>query len=361
VLDTELTRLLQIFRPIIQAPMAGGPTTPELVAAVTGAGSLGMLPGTGVPPDALRGAIEAIRSGTDGPFGVNFLLAPPEPGGDVEAVQTALDPLRAELGLPPGPRELTVPPSILADQVGVALSEGVRVLSFALGDPSSFVEPAHEAGALVFSMVTTVEEAVRVAEAGVDVIVAQGAEAGGHCSTFELGPGREAPLVGTIALVPQVVDAVSVPVVACGGIVDGRGLAAALALGAAGAQLGTRFVLAREAGTAPAYRAALERAVETDTVVTTRFTGRPARSIRNRFVDRLSAVEPLPWPLQRFAAEDIYAAAFAHGDAGLIPLLAGQGLRGLRDGQPAAEIVEEIAAQAEVVLRALASPSSSSS
>ena len=360
MLDTELTRLLQLRRPIVLAPMGGGPTTPELVAAVTEAGGLGMFAATGLPPDALRDAIAAIRAQTDRPFGVNWLIAPPASGGDIETVQAALDPLRAELGLPPGRREVTLPPSALPDQIEVALSAGVRVMSFALGDPSSFVEPAHESGALVSAMVTTVDEAIRVAAAGVDFVVAQGAEAGGHRSTFELGPGLEPALVGTIALVPQVIDAVPVPVVASGGIVDGRGLAAALALGAAGAQLGTRFLLAREAGTAPAYRAALVRAVETDTIVTTRFTGRPARSIRNRFVDRLSGVEPLPWPLQRFAAEDIYAEGFTRGDAELIPLLAGQGLRGLRDGQPAAEIVEEIAEQAEAVLRSLSgSPSSS--
>lgn len=360
MLDTELTRLLQLRRPIVLAPMGGGPTTPELVAAVTEAGGLGMFAATGLPPDALRDAIAAIRAQTDRPFGVNWLIAPPASGGDIETVQAALDPLRAELGLPPGRREVTLPPSALPDQIEVALSAGVRVMSFALGDPSSFVEPAHESGALVSAMVTTVDEAIRVAAAGVDFVVAQGAEAGGHRSTFELGPGLEPALVGTIALVPQVIDAVPVPVVASGGIVDGRGLAAALALGAAGAQLGTRFLLAREAGTAPAYRAALVRAVETDTIVTTRFTGRPARSIRNRFVDRLSGVEPLPWPLQRFAAEDIYAEGFTRGDAELIPLLAGQGLRGLRDGQPAAEIVEEIAEQAEAVLRSLSgSPPSS--
>jgi len=144
---------------------------------------------------------------------------------------------------------------------------------------------------------------------------------------------------------------VSVPVVASGGIVDGRGLAAALALGAAGAQLGTRFLLAREAGTAPADLAALERAVETDTVVTTvhRTPGEehPQPVRRPALGGRAAALA-----LQRYAAEDIYAAAFGRGDAELIPLLAGQGLRGLRDGQPAAEIVEEVTAEADAVLRA---------
>ena len=161
------------------------------------------------------------------------------------------------------------------------------MLTFALGDPSRFVGQ----GALVGSMVTTVEEAAHVEAAGTDFVIAQGAEAGGHRSTFDVS--GDVPLVGTMALVPQVVDAVNVPVVATGGIVDGRGVAAALALGAAGAQLGTRFLLAREAATAPAYREALLHAVETDTVVTTSFTGRPARSIRNRFFAELAGTEPL--------------------------------------------------------------------
>ncbi len=142
-----------------------------------------------------------------------------------------------------------------------------------------------------------------------------------------------------MALVPQTVDAVSVPVIASGGIVDGRGLAACLLLGAAGVQIGTRFLLARESAAPPVYRAALVSAVETDTVVTTSFTGRPARSIRNRFVEEIGQTEPLPWPLQRFAAEDIYRAATERGEAAFLPLLAGQCLRGLEDGQAASEIV----------------------
>jgi nitronate monooxygenase len=335
--------------------MAGGPTTPALVAEVSAAGGLGVYAGTGVPPDLLAAAVADIRARTTAPFGVNFLIAPPESGGnDIESVQSVLDRLRAELGLPSGVREVVVPPSQLAEQIEIVLSERVPMLSFALGDPSPFVDSAHEAGVHVCAMVTTVEEAVRVADAGVDLVVAQGAEAGGHRSTFDLSGDPAGALVGTLALVPQVVDAVGAPVIAAGGIFDGRGLAAALALGAAGAQLGTRFLLAAESATSPAYRSALVRAIETDTVVTSSFTGRPARSIRNRFLAELATTEPLPWPLQRFAAEDIYRAGAERGDEQLFPLLAGQGLRPLRDGQPAAEIVAEIAGQAAAVLDALA-------
>ena len=353
MLQTELTRLLQIRRPIIQAPMAGGPTTPELVAAVSQSGALGVYAGAAVALDVLEAKLAAVRAATAAPFGVNFQLVEPGAGGDVEAVQSAVDPLRAELGLPPGPREIDVTEVSVDEQVALALSMGTPIVTFALGDPSRFVGQ----GAVVGAMVASVTEAARVADAGVDFVIAQGAEAGGHRSTFELGPRGEAPLVGTMALVPQVVDAVDVPVVATGGIVDGRGLAAALALGAGGAQLGTRFMLAREAGTAPAYRAALLRAVETDTVVTTSFTGRPARSIRNRFVDAFAGSEPLPWPRQRAAAADLYRAALEQGASDFHPLLAGQALRGLRDGQPATEIVEELAEQATSVLRLLAANS----
>lgn len=350
---TELTRLLGLQYPIVQAPMAGGPTTPELVAQVSAAGGLGVYAGSGVAPDILAASIADIRARTDAPYGVNFLIAPPEDGGDVESVQSVLDRLRGELGLPTGPRDVVVPPSQLREQIDVVLSERVPVLSFALGDPSPFVESAHEAGVLVCAMVTTVEEAVRVVDGGVDLVVAQGAEAGGHRSTFDLSGDRGGALVGTLALVPQIVDAVATPVIAAGGIFDGRGLAAALALGAAGAQLGTRFLLAAESATPQAYRAALVRAIETDTVVTSCFTGRPARTIRNRFVAEQATTEPLPWPLQRFAAEDIYRAAAERGDEQLFPLLAGQGLRSLREGQRAAEIVAEIAEQATAVLDAL--------
>jgi nitronate monooxygenase len=195
---------------------------------------------------------------------------------------------------------------------------------------------------LVLSMVTTVEEAVLVAQGGADVVIAQGAEAGGHRSTFKVGPNGEAPLVGTMALVPQVVDAVDVPVVAAGGVMDGRGFLAALALGATGAQVGTRFLLARESGAHPAYRERLLAATEEDTLVTHVFTGRPARELRNRFVEEYqdAGPEPLAWPLQSVAASDIYQASQSANNGDYSPLLAGQGLRMLKDNQGAAEIVE---------------------
>jgi nitronate monooxygenase len=361
-LSTPLCDLLGVPYPLVQAPMAGGWTTPELVAAVSNAGGFGSLAGAGVPPDRLREGIRTVKELTDRPFAVNFLLAPPGPGSrDVAAAQRFLDGFRERFAIPPGEIELEPPSFSLEEQLEVVFEEGVPVLSVALGDPGELVERAHGEGMLVMSMVGTVEDAVRDAEGGVDVVVAQGAEAGGHRSTVELGPDGEVPLVGTLALVPQVVDAVGVPVVAAGGISDGRGLAAALALGAAGAQMGTRFLLARESGAHPAYRRRLLAGTEEDTLVTRVFTGRPARGLRNRFVEEyLSAgSEPLAWPLQRAAAGDVYRASQAADDGDYSPLLAGQGLRMLReDGQGAEEIVAEVVAEAAEVISRLGGASS---
>lgn len=352
VLRTPLCDLLGIHHPIVQAPMAGGWTTPELVAAVCNAGGFGELAGARVSPDKLREDVRAVKSRTDRPFGVNFLLAPPgEDNKDVALAQRFLDRFREKLGLPPGEPEIVLPPSQLPEQLEVVFEERVPVLSVALGDPVSLVERAHSEGMLLKATATTVEEAVLVAERGADVVVAQGAEAGGHRSTFEVGPNGEVPLVGTMALVPQVVNAVNVPVVAAGGISDGRGVLAALALGAAGAQIGTRFLLARESGAHPAYRERLLSATETGTIVSSAFSGRPARGLRNRFVEEYleAGQEPLAYPLQSMAARDIYEAdRAANGDYSI--MFAGQGLRMIKDGQGAVDIVEEVVNEAVTTL-----------
>ncbi|MEW6635240.1 MAG: nitronate monooxygenase [Actinomycetota bacterium] len=355
---TRLCDLLGVRHPVVQAPMAGGWTTPALVAAVCNAGGLGMLAASRVPPERLREDIRAVKGKTDEPFGVNFLLAGPE--GDARGaaeVQRFLDRFRGELGLPPAETPPIPPPSPLEEQLAVVFEEGVPLLSVALGDPGDLAGRAHERGMLFSAMATTVEEAVLAARRGADFVVAQGAEAGGHRSTFEVGPGGEVPLVGTMALVPQVVDAVEVPVVAAGGIADGRGLAAALALGAEGVQIGTRFLTASESGAFPAYRERLLSARETDTIITRVFSGRPARGIRNRLVRawEWDGPEPLPYPLQSLAAGDVYAAARSRDDGDYAMMLAGQATRLLRPGQSAAEIVEEVVAGARATIRRLES------
>lgn len=348
-LHTPLCDLLGIRYPIIQAPMGGGWTTPELVAAVSNAGGLGMLAASGQGVEQTRNLIRATRALTDRPFGINFQFVPEESGNtDIEGAQRFLNRFRGELGLSAGKTDVAVPPSDVTAQLVPVIEEHVPVVSFALGDPAPLVARLRTAGIRVFTMVTTIDEARQVVAAGVDGLIAQGAEAGGHRSTFAVGPSGEVPLIGTMALVPQVVDAVGVPVVAAGGIMDGRGVAAALALGAGAAQLGTRFLLATESGAGASYRQRLIEATETDTTVTRAFTGRAARSIRNRFIAEYEreGQEPLVWPLQRAAARDIYQAAQAQGQSDYYLLLAGQGLRMATREQGAAEIVAEVVQQA---------------
>jgi nitronate monooxygenase len=345
-LHTPLCDLLQIRYPIIQAGMSGGISTPELVAAVSNAGGLGILGAGRINPEQTRDHIHRIKILTNQPFGVNLVIAPPEPNvQEVQNVQKVLDQFRHELGIPVSEgNQVTLPSSHLLEQLGIIFEEKVPVLSFGLGDTTRFVSEAHEAGTKVMAMVSTVDEARKVADGGADVIIAQGSEAGGHRSTFALDQNSDAHLIGTIALIPQVVDSVRVPVVAAGGIMDGRGIAAALSLGAQGVSLGTRFLAAKESGAFPAYKQRLLQATEADTLITKVFTGRPARSIRNRFITEFekAGIRPLAWPLQGVAADDIYRQAQLKNNADYFPILAGQGLRLLREEHAAAEIIEEL-------------------
>jgi nitronate monooxygenase len=295
--------------------------------------------------EQLREQIEAVRRLTSRPFGVNFLLALPDAAPtEVDAIQRALDVGRSKLGLMPGATSLQLPPSQTAAQFDLVCETRVPIVGFAMGDPGPWVERAKRSGAFVMAMATTVDDAIRLQACGVDAIVAQGSEAGGHRSSLDLPSDAEPPLVGLLALVPQMADAVQLPIIAAGGIMDGRGVLAALVLGAQAAQLGTRFLLATESGTFEAYRRRLIEATETDTVLTRTLTGRAARALRNdvvRAVERAGA-PVLGWPYQALAAEDLYRAAIANDDAAWAPLLAGQGLRLARKTSSAAEIMASL-------------------
>ncbi len=293
--DTALAGRLGVRLPILQAPMAGGWTTPMLVAQVCEAGGLGSIAGAVLSPDALRAEIAAVRSRTAQPFAVNLFAPLPAPS-DRGLSRWAL---LSGLPVPTVPR----PGFHFADQLAVVIDERVPVLSFTFGIP-----PLTDVDCLTIGTATTVAEAVALADAGVDAVVAQGLEAGGHRGTF-LAPVEQS-LLGTMALVPQVVDAVPIPVIASGGIMDGRGIAAARLLGAQAVQLGTAFLRTDEAGTGAAYRDALSQ----PTSVTRVLTGRAARAVRTPLVARLEAsgVEPPDYPLPRlFLTEP--------------PFLAGQG------------------------------------
>jgi len=344
---TALAERLEVEHAIVQAPMAGGWTTPALVAAVSEAGGLGTLAGARVTPDQLRQQIADTRARTRRPFGVNFQLAPamPETDDDPRA-RELLSEIRARLGL--SAPEPSAAAFVSVEQgIELALEAGVPVISLAMGSPAEWSARIHAAGALVVAAATTVADARELEQAGADVIVAQGAEAGGHRSLLTAGVPRPVPLVGTMALVPAMVDAVRVPVLAAGGIMDGRGIVAALALGAGGVQLGTRFLLATESGAPASYRRRLLAAIETDTTVTAVYTGRPARGLHNAFIDAFerAGVGPLGWPRMGAAALDIFLASQA-ADGEWAPLLAGQGAGQVRREQPAAEIVRELVAEA---------------
>ena len=353
-LDTRVSRLLGTRYPIVQAPMAGGFTTPELVAAVSNAGALGSLGGATLGADELRDAIGAIRRLTDRPFAVNLFAQLPPPEADpeqVEAMQAVLAPLRAELGLSePQDVHSTPPPGLVEAQLAVVADERVPVFSFTFGTLS--LEAAREAGSVILGTATTVAEAVELERLGVDAVVAQSGEAGGHRGTF-LGPFEDA-VVGGVALVPRIVDRVSVPVLLAGGIMDGRGIAAALALGAEGIQLGTAFLGCPEAGSTALQRGVLAGAADR-TLVTRAYSGRQARLVRTRLVDAIedTGVDPLPFPLQAMLVAELRAAALEAGRRDMLFVLAGQGAAAIRE-LPAAELVETLVSETEDAIRRLA-------
>jgi nitronate monooxygenase len=354
---TTLTQRLGLDHPIIQAPLAGGGDTPDLVAAVCEAGALGFIGAAYLTPPHILEAARAVRARTTRPFGINLfapLPAPevvPEPGPALARVA----PFYAELGLPPP--ELPASGGYAFDeQLAAALDSGAAVFSFTFGLlPTSAVAAIKDRGMFLIGTATTVEEAVALEQAGVDTIVTQGSEAGGHRSTF--AAPFDMGMVGTLALVPQVVDAVTVPVIASGGIMDGRGIAAALALGASAVQMGTAFLTCDEAGVPNAYKEAILRAREHETRLTRAFSGRPARGIINRFMTEVDRAEApaaiLPFPLQNALTRSLRNAAAEQGRADYLSLWAGQGVR-LARRQPAATLIARLAHETEAVVRRLA-------
>jgi nitronate monooxygenase len=355
-LHTHLCELLGIRHPLILAGMAGGFTTPELVAAVSRAGGLGVFGATGMAADALSAAVSTARGLTDRPIGVNVLLAPPSDGNpNADAVQQRLATFRKELGLPHPAPEPAITPSPALDLIEAGLEAGAQVVSVGLGDPTPVMNLARKAKAPVIAMVATVTDARQAEASGANILVAQGGEAGGHRSNFTVGPNGEVPTIGTMALVPQIVRAVNIPVVASGGIMDGRGMVAALALGAAGVQLGTVFLSAAESSASKGYREGMANAKDTDSIITAAVTGRPARMLKSDFVEALiEGPAPLGWPRMAPATADIRAAADQKGRRDLAVYLAGQASGLAQEGDRSAEeIVREIVEQAQETIERL--------
>jgi enoyl-[acyl-carrier protein] reductase II len=339
----DVVSLFGIEVPVFGGPM-GGVAGPELVSAVSNAGGLGLLGHANLPPEAVREQIRLTRKLTGRPFGIGLLF----PSGEVRSppqVQTA--------GLPPflerfvGEEALAPVPAasysheLAEERLAIAIEEGVPVLSLGLGTPPHIVKRAHSAGMKVLALVGSRRAALAVEEAGVDALVAQGHEAGGHT-------GR----TSTFVLVPQIVDAVALPVIAAGGIADGRGLAAALMLGACGVLLGTRLLATEEARAAVVHKQRLVEMCDDETVVSRCYTGKPSRVIRNAFVDawRGHEDEILPMPAQWERVAPLVIPAKRRGSVDIANWPTGQAAVLVDAVRPAGDVVQSIVAEARTLL-----------
>lgn len=329
--------------PVVLAPMGGGPSTPEIVAAVSNAGGLGSLAAAYSNAERIQQDIATIRKLTTRPFAVN-LFSPqaqlPLKNG-IQAVANFLLPYHERLGLnaPELPKK---PIEDFDEQLDAVAKAAPPIVSFTFGLlPPKASQRLKSQGTYLMGTATTVEEARQLEKAGVDAVIAQGSEAGAHRGTFAV-PAEQA-LIGTVALVPQVADAVRVPVIASGGIMDGRGIVAALALGASAIQMGTAFLDCKEAGTSAVYREALRHGREDQTTVTRAFSGRMARGLSNEFMEKWNAsgLKHLPYPWQNAFTQPMRRAAAAAKQAGLLSLWAGQGIRMLRE-TTAAQLMQEL-------------------
>jgi nitronate monooxygenase len=349
--------------PLVQAPMGGGGSTVAMAAAVSNAGGLGSLAGGYLTGAQIACEVKTLRELTDKPFAINlFLDRPPSPPIEiVERANAQLRSFRAALGIAE-PGQIPLPSIDRTAQIEAMLEARPSVFSFTFGIPDVDVFARCDAlGIVTLGTATTVEEALALERAGVDAICVQGAEAGAHRGTFLRA--MEESMIGTLALVPQVVDAVKVPVIAAGGIGDGRGLAAVLALGAIAAQVGTSFLLSDESAIPPAYRSALGSDDVAHTTITRAFSGRAARGIVNAFIEKMRSVDAIaPYPYQNTLTRDIRAAAAQQGRAEFLSLWAGQAAT-LAKARRSAEIVASFEREARDALErarhSLISPSAS--
>ncbi len=358
-LRTAVCDALGIEVPVVLAGM-GGAANPKLAAAVSNAGGLGVLGAATLGPDELRAWIREIRSLTDRPFGVDTLLpasvgrmkptSGPSPMDELPAHQAFMREFLEQEGLeePSKERRQTgglsgFSQDFFESQMKVVIDERVPVYAAGLGSPGPWVEQLHKNGTIVMAVVGAVRHTRRAVDSGVDLIVAQGHDAGGHNSP-----------IGTMALIPQVVDAVGdVPVLAAGGISDGRGVAAAMMLGAQGVWIGTAFLASEEANILPFQQKALIESSEENTVVSRSFTGKPARMIRNKWAQAYaeSDLDPLPMPFQGFVSTPVMQASARAQREDISVSAAGQGVGMIKEVRPAADILTDMVAEAERTLR----------
>ncbi len=348
----DLQRLLGIDHPILQAPMAGA-SGAALATAVSEAGGLGAIGSATLPVNAIREQSEAVRARTNRPFNLNFFVHkdPPPDGKPGPRMRRRLAELYAaeKLGDPPPPSNPR--PAFNRETLELILDLRPPVVSFHFGLPEDkALNKIKKMGSVILASATTVAEARWLADHGCDIIIAQGIEAGGHRGTFlkTLDTGS----VGTVALVPQIVDAVDLPVIAAGGIADGRGIAAAFALGAAGVQIGTAFLSCPESTIDSIYRERLTAATDDGTRVTKAISGRPARAIRNFIVEELADVEheAAPFPVQLSQTAPLKAKGLEDGRGDYHAMWAGQAAALAVAPLSAAERVRALVADTQSVL-----------
>jgi NAD(P)H-dependent flavin oxidoreductase YrpB (nitropropane dioxygenase family) len=344
--------LFEIEHPIIQAPMMGT-CTPELASAVANAGGLGSLGCGEKSPEMIREEVENIRQRTNRSFNLNFFVHP-KPKTEEAVLSSTLDRLKPwydALGIADTPTQL---PNLGAgfddERLQIVLSQRPKVVSFHFGCPDrKYIQEIRAAGIKMISSATSVAEAKYLEDMGMDAVIAQGWEAGGHRGSHT--PTEPFDGVGTMALIPQVVDAVSLPVIAAGGIGDGRGIAAAMALGASGVQLGTAFLRCEEAATEPARRKQIANAKDTDTMVTDAFSGRSARAMRSRFSEEMErSRSQLPDFPQMYALSGPVRNTASDADASFF--LYGQAASLARE-MPAADLVERLVKETEATVKSL--------
>jgi nitronate monooxygenase len=350
---SDLIELLGIDHPIVQAPM-GGEATPDLAVAVSNAGGLGGVGCSFMSLEELRTMADELRSGTNRPFNLNFFVHPaPRENADINAQTRArVAPFYEELGLANVPERGEAPcDTFTEEKLSVLLDIRPKITSFHFGlPPLDMVKALQDVGSVILCSATTVAEARMLHDAGVDAIIAQGWEAGGHRGTF--ATSFEDFGVGTMALVPQIVDAVDVPVIAAGGIADGRGIAAAFALGASGVQMGTAFLSCPEANISDSHGDELRQARDDDTRLTRAFSGRPARAKSNRYIETMAehrtALPDLP-TMYGFS-DPLRQASASTGNPDVQFVLYGQAAA-LNRELPAADLMARLIDEAQGVLK----------
>ncbi|KIL72896.1 NAD(P)H-dependent flavin oxidoreductase [Bacillus badius] len=342
---------LTLKLPVWQAPMAGV-STPELTAAASNAGVLGSIGAGYLSGEKTEEFIRRVKQLTTADFAVN-LFVPEEAEASAQQVQAArqlLAPYHKELKAEEEGGSLSFGSSAFHEQLAVVLQERVRVCSFTFGlPPQRALEQLKERGIITVGTATTVEEAVACEQAGVDAVVAQGCEAGGHRGSFQ--PPES--MIGLMALLPQVVQEVSIPVIAAGGIMNGQGIAAALCLGASAAQLGTAFLVTEESGAHPLHKEAILAADEKEAVLTKAFSGKTARGISNHFIQDMQGHEEvfLPYPLQNTLTQSMRKQAGKQNNKEYMSLWSGQGTR-LSKKQTADELVASLLEETDAALLA---------